>query len=152
VTVSRPGGLRAGTEIRLGGRAHVVVKVTGTTVRLEDAAGEASEVPLAAVLADRSLELVAAGRNVALATVQRLRLGYERRGLRVLIDGRAVRVASATGRADPRVAPRLGRLPGVAPRWLRQPRLGTHSQGFGACEEDGGRAGVLSPVSPGLGH
>jgi hypothetical protein len=22
--------------------------------------------------------------------------------------------------------------------WLRQPRPGTHSQGFGACEEDGG--------------
>jgi putative transposase len=174
VTVSRPGGLRAGTEIRLGGRAHVVVKVTGTTVRLEDAAGEASEVPLAGVLGDRSLELVAAvrapltgpdvtevvppgtleearwweghilevltgrrpevgpgtavrpeydpavttlrqrelakaaeleaaGRKVALATVQRLRLGYERRGLRALIDGRAVRVASAAGRADPRV-------------------------------------------------
>jgi len=174
VTVSRPGGLRAGTEIRLGGRAHVVVEVTGTTVRLEDAAGEASEVPLAAVLGDRSLELVAAvrapltgpdvtevvppgtleearwweghilevltgrrpeagpgtavrheydpavttlrqrelakvaeleaaGRKVALATVQRLRLGYERRGLRALIDGRSVRVASSAGRADPRV-------------------------------------------------
>jgi hypothetical protein len=58
VTVSRPGGLRAGTEIRLGGRAHVVVAVTGTSVRLEDAAGEVAEVPLATVLADRSLELV----------------------------------------------------------------------------------------------
>ena len=58
MTVSRPGGLQAGTGIRFGGRAYVVVKVTGTTVRLEDAAGEASGVPLAVVLADRSLELV----------------------------------------------------------------------------------------------
>jgi hypothetical protein len=38
-------------------------------------------------------------------------------------------------------APRLGRPPGVAARWLRQPRRGTHSQGFGACEEDGSRPG-----------
>ncbi len=38
-------------------------------------------------------------------------------------------------------APRLGRPPGVASRWLRQPRPGTHSQGFRAGEEDGGRAG-----------
>jgi hypothetical protein len=174
VTVSRPAGLRAGTEIRLGGRTHVVVAVTGASVRLEDAAGEVNEVPLATVLADRSLELVAgiraprtgadvaevipagtleearwweghilevltgrrpeaapgtvvrpeydpavttlrqrelakaaeleaAGRKVALATVQRLRLGYERQGLRALVDGRAVRVASVAGRADPRV-------------------------------------------------
>ena len=32
-------------------------------------------------------------------------------------------------------APRLGRPVGVASRWLRQPRPGTHSQGLGACEE-----------------
>jgi len=40
-------------------------------------------------------------------------------------------------------APRLGRPAGVASRWLRQPRPGTHSQGFGAYEEDGERAGRL---------
>ena len=34
-------------------------------------------------------------------------------------------------------APLLGRPPGVASRWLRQPRPGTHSQGFRAYEEDG---------------
>jgi hypothetical protein len=38
-------------------------------------------------------------------------------------------------------APRLGRPPGVAARWLRQPRPGTHSHGSGTCEEDGDRAG-----------
>ena len=38
-------------------------------------------------------------------------------------------------------APRLGRPPGVASRWLRQPRPGTHSQGFRAYQEDGRRAG-----------
>jgi hypothetical protein len=34
--------------------------------------------------------------------------------------------------------PRLGRPLGVASRWLRQPRPGTHSPGFGAYEEEGG--------------
>jgi hypothetical protein len=201
VTVSRPAGLRAGTEIRLGGRAHVVVAVTRASLRLEDAAGEVSEVPLAAVLADRSLELVAgirapltgadvtevipagtleearwweghilevltgrrpeagpgtavrpeydpavttlrqrelakaaeleaAGRKVALATVQRLRLGYERQGLRALVDGRAVRVASVAGRADPRVVEAVrqaigeetNRSTGTVSRLLRRAR------------------------------
>jgi putative transposase len=59
VTVSRPAGLQAGVEIRLGGQAHAVIAVTGTSVRLEDAAGEVSEIPLAVVLSDPSLELVA---------------------------------------------------------------------------------------------
>jgi hypothetical protein len=39
-------------------------------------------------------------------------------------------------------APRLGRPAGVASRWLRQPRPATHSQGFGAYEEDGRGAGL----------
>ena len=33
--------------------------------------------------------------------------------------------------------PCLDRPPGVAARWLRQPRHGVHSHGFGAYEEDG---------------
>ena len=174
MTVSRPAGLRAGVEIRLAGQSYVVIAVTGRSVRIKDAAGAISEIPLARVLAERSLELVAghagaltggdvmevvpagtlegarwweghilevltgrrpeagsdlagrpeydpavttlrqrelakvaeleaAGRKVALATVQRLRLGYERQGLRALIDGRAVRVTPVAGRADPRV-------------------------------------------------
>ena len=174
MTVSRPAGLQAGVEIRLGGQAHAVIAITGTSVRVKDAAGEVSEIPLAVVLNDLSLELVAAmraplagtdvvetvpaatleqaswwerhilevltgrppecgpefavrpeydpaittlrqrelakvaeleaaGRKVALGTLQRLRLGYERQGLRALIDGRAIRGVSVSGRADPRV-------------------------------------------------
>ena len=49
-------------------------------------------------------------------------------------------------------APRLGRPPGVASRWLRQPRpsLETRhpSQGFGACEKDGRRAGQAGDTRP----
>ena len=40
--------------------------------------------------------------------------------------------------------PRLGRPAGVASRWLRQPRPGNHSQGFGACEEGRGKP-VVGP-------
>ncbi len=170
MTVSRPAGLQAGAEIRLGGQAHAVIAITGTSVRVKDAAGEVSEIPLAVVLNDPGLELVAAmraplagtdvvetvpaatleqaswwerhilelltgrppgcgpefavrpeydpaittlrqrelakvaefeaaGRKVALGTLQRLRLGYERQGLRALIDGRAIRGVSVSGRA-----------------------------------------------------
>jgi transposase InsO family protein len=174
VTVSRPGGLRAGTEIRLGGQTHTIAAVTGSSVWLSGVTGAPVEVSLATVLSDPSLELVAGGsaplpasavlevlddelleqahwwerhilevltgrppdavpgqvarpdydpaattlrqrevakvaelaaggRQVSLKTLQRLRLGYEREGLRALIDGRATRGASPTGRVDERV-------------------------------------------------
>ena len=174
MTVSRPGGLRAGAEIRLGGQAHTVVAVSGSSARLADVTGQVAEVPLARLLSDMSLELVAGapvplppaglletlpedalhqalwwechivevltGRppqsapglaakpeydpsattlrqrelakvaelgagshRVPLSTLQRLRLGYEREGLRALIDGRAARRTSPAGRVDPRV-------------------------------------------------
>lgn len=48
--------------------------------------------------------------------------------------------------------PRLGRPPGVASRWLCQPRPGTRSQGPSAYQEDGGRAGSLRTLSPCPGH
>jgi transposase InsO family protein len=48
-------------------------------------------------------ELSAAGREVSLATMQRLRLTYERAGIAGLVDRRAARPVSPTGRADPRL-------------------------------------------------
>jgi len=175
VTVSRPGGLQAGTEIRLGGQLRTVVAVTGTAALLADVTGQVAEVPLARLLSDPGLELVtgtpaplpaagalevlpagtlerarwweqhivevlsglppqaaagqaaraeydpsattlrrrelakvaeleASGHRVPLSTLQRLRLGYEREGLRALVDGRATRRTSPAGRIDPRVA------------------------------------------------
>lgn len=175
MTVSRPAGLEAGAEIRLGGRVLAVTAVTGASVRLSDVTGQVSEMPLAPVLGDPTLEVVtrpraplppsggleilpgelleqarwwerhitevltgrlpdrdpggqakaeydpavttlrqrelakvaeleAAGRRVPLSTLQRLRLAYERQGLWGLVDGRATRSSSVTGRADPRVA------------------------------------------------
>src|SRR6266852_3210546 len=174
VTVSRPGGLRAGAEIRLGGQAHTVVAVTGSSARLADVTGQVTEVCLTRLLSDPGLELVAGtlaplppagllemlpedvverarwwerhivevltgrppqagpgqaarpeydpsattlrqrelakvaeleagGHRVPLSTLQRLRLGYEREGLRALIDGRMTRGTSPAGRVDPRV-------------------------------------------------
>ena len=175
MTVSRPAGLEAGAEIRLGGRVLAITAVTGASLRLSDVTGQVSEMPLAAVLGDPTLEVVtrpraplppsgglemlpgelleqarwwerhitevltgrlpdrdpggqakaeydpavttlrqrelakvaeleAAGRRVPLSTLQRLRLAYERQGLWGLVDGRATRSSSVTGRADPRVA------------------------------------------------
>ncbi len=175
MTVSRPGGLQAGTEIRLGGQLRTVVAVTGTAARLADVTGQVAEVPLARLLSNPGLELVtgtpaplppagalevlpagtlerarwweqhivevlsglppqagpgqaaraeydplattlrrrelakvaeleASGHRVSLSTLQRLRLGYQREGLRALVDGRATRRTSPAGRIDPRVA------------------------------------------------
>jgi len=57
--VSRPSGLQAGVEVAWRGQVHVVVAVTGVSVRLVDAAGDAAEVPLATLVNDPALELVA---------------------------------------------------------------------------------------------
>ena len=61
VTVSRQGGLRAGAEIRLGGQTHTVAAVSGISVRLNSVTGSTVEIPLAVVLSDPTLELVAGG-------------------------------------------------------------------------------------------
>jgi hypothetical protein len=61
VTVSRPGSLREGTEVRLGGQTFTVTAVTGTSVWLTGVTGNRVEVPLATVFSDPSLELVAQG-------------------------------------------------------------------------------------------
>jgi transposase InsO family protein len=48
-------------------------------------------------------ELIADGHDVSLATVQRLRLTYERAGITGLVDRRTARPVSPTGRADHRL-------------------------------------------------
>ncbi len=174
MAVSRPAGLQAGAEVHLGGNVLAVTAVTGTSVQFSDVTGQVSEMPLAAVLGDPTMEVVprrraplppsgalevlpgelleqarwwerhiievlaghppdrspggqakaeydpavttlrprelakvaeleGAGRRVPLSTLRRLRLAYERQGLRGLVDGRAMRSSSVTGRADPRV-------------------------------------------------
>jgi putative transposase len=52
----------------------------------------------------KAAELRAAGRPVALRTLQRLRKSYQSGGVWGLVDGRAVRWSSASGRVDERVA------------------------------------------------
>ncbi len=174
MTVSRPGVLRSGDEIRMNGQLFGVVAVTGTQVQLVDVTGAASVRSLSGLLADPSLALVAAaraplppeglldtlpsevvelarwwerhlvevltgrmpeadpgadakpeydprqnslrqrelakvadltaeGHDVSLATVQRLRLAYERTGITGLVDRRTARPVSPTGRADHRL-------------------------------------------------
>jgi transposase InsO family protein len=51
----------------------------------------------------KAAELTAAGQPVGLRTVQRMRQRYHQQGLWGLVDQRAVRQASPTGRADPRL-------------------------------------------------
>jgi putative transposase len=52
----------------------------------------------------KAAELEAAGHRVPLRTLQRLRRSYEASGLRGLVDGRAARWSSPSGRVDDRVA------------------------------------------------
>lgn len=178
MTVSRPGVLRSGDEIRVSGQLYGVAAVSGTQVRLTDVTGASSTRPLSGLLSDPSFTLVSAapaplpaegmldtlapevveqarwrerhllevltgrspdaepgasakpeyvpqrnslrqremakvaelsaeGREVSLATVQRLRLAYERMGVAGLIDRRAARPVSPSGRADVRLVEAL---------------------------------------------
>lgn len=68
MTVSRPSGLQAGVEIAWRGQVHVVVAVTGASVRLADAVGHVTEGPLAALVNDPRLELVADVREPLVAS------------------------------------------------------------------------------------
>jgi putative transposase len=165
MTVSRPGVLRAGDEIRFHGRLQTVVSLSGSSVRLVDVTGAPSVVSLPRLLTDPSFapvetaraplpplggldglpeaiverahwwerhvvevlaglppgaepgsapkpaydpaattlrqrelakvaELAALEHRVGLATLQRLRRGYERQGLWGLVDRRAARQAT----------------------------------------------------------
>jgi hypothetical protein len=63
VTVSRPAGLQAGAEVRLGGHVLAVTAVTGTSVQFRDVTGQVSKMPLAAVLGGRASVTCGASRS-----------------------------------------------------------------------------------------
>ena len=58
MTVSRPGMLKPGDEVRLGNGSHTVIAVAAAAVRLADVTGTESVVPLARLLADPAFELI----------------------------------------------------------------------------------------------
>src|SRR5690606_12759751 len=64
VSSLRGGVIREGDEIRLGSRVFTVSSLAAGSVRLIDAVGERTTVPLAAVLADSTLEVLAGSRPV----------------------------------------------------------------------------------------
>lgn len=59
MTVSRPAVLRVGDEVRIQGQLYSIDGLAGGRVRLLDVTGTAREMPIAQLLADPSLELVA---------------------------------------------------------------------------------------------
>ena len=67
MTVSRPGMLKPGDEVRLGNGSHTVIAVAAAAVRLADVTGTESVVPLAQLLADPAFELITARRPARLA-------------------------------------------------------------------------------------
>jgi hypothetical protein len=54
----RPGGLGIGDRVRFGGRAQVVIGVSGTSVRLADTGGEVVAVTVSGLLADRDFAVL----------------------------------------------------------------------------------------------
>ena len=66
MTVSRPGMLKPGDEVRLGNGSHTVIAVAAAAVRLADVTGTESVVPLAQLLADPAFELITARRPARL--------------------------------------------------------------------------------------
>jgi putative transposase len=62
MTVSRPGALRAGDEVRVAGQAFRVVAVSGTQVEMADVTGASSVRPLSALLSDPTFVLVSVPR------------------------------------------------------------------------------------------
>ena len=83
-------------------------------------------------------ELRAAGRDVPLRTLQRLRRGYETDGVWGLVDGRFTRQSSAAGRVDERVVE-------AARRRSRRRRTGRRARSAG-CAAGSSRS---SPPSTG---
>ncbi|MFI8281044.1 hypothetical protein ACIGBH_40515 [Streptomyces sp. NPDC085929] len=78
--------------------------------------------------ATKAAELTAAGEQVSMATVRRMRARYREQGVWGLVDGRLTRERSAFGRADPRVVAAIkraleeqqGRSTGTLTRLRRQ--------------------------------
>lgn len=64
MTGLRGGVIRVGDEIRIGSRVFTVASLSGGSVRLVDAVGERTMVPLSTVLADPALEVLAGSRPV----------------------------------------------------------------------------------------
>lgn len=60
MTISRPAVLGVGDEVRLAGRAHTVVALTGGDVHLEDVTGRRVVQPLGKMLAHPSMEVTSA--------------------------------------------------------------------------------------------
>ncbi len=87
---------------------HVLELITGRPPdAAPTAAGTKDYDPATTTMREREQakvrELAAAGTEVSLATVQRMRLAYERDGLWGLVDRRFARRMSPTGRIDPRI-------------------------------------------------
>lgn len=86
---------------------HIVEVLSGRCLDSPAGSGRPEYDPATTTLRQRELakvaQLRAEGRSVGLASLQRLRLGYQRRGVMALVDGRALRRTLPTGRVDSRV-------------------------------------------------
>ncbi|GGM03893.1 transposase [Streptomyces fumigatiscleroticus] len=88
-------------------RRHVTELLTGRPPDDPDGPVRAEYDPVVHSLRQRELaklaELQAAGEEVALSTLRRMRSRFEREGMAGLVDGRRRKPSPGTGRADPRV-------------------------------------------------
>ncbi|EST28043.1 DDE-type integrase/transposase/recombinase [Streptomyces roseochromogenus] len=97
-------------------RRHLTELLTGHPDGGAGALVRAEYDPVVHSLRQRELtkvaELRAAGEEVGLSTLRRMRSRFEREGVAGLVDGRMRRPATGTGRADPRVVDAIARVAG----------------------------------------
>ncbi|MDX5575792.1 Mu transposase C-terminal domain-containing protein [Streptomyces sp. ID01-9D] len=97
-------------------RRHLTELLTGHPDGDAAATRRAEYDPMVHSLRQRELtkvaELRAAGEEVGLSTLRRMRSRFEREGVTGLVDGRMRRPATGTGRADPRVVDAIARVAG----------------------------------------
>ncbi|MFD8211478.1 Mu transposase C-terminal domain-containing protein [Streptomyces sp. NPDC059695] len=97
-------------------RRHLTELLTGHPDGGVDATRRGEYDPAVHSLRQRELakvaELRAAGEEVGLSTLRRMRSRFEREGVAGLVDGRMRRPATGTGRADPRVIDAILRVAG----------------------------------------